>query len=792
MLRNYFVVSLRSLLRHKVYASVNIIGLATGLTCCILLLLFVQSELSYDHHHERLDEIHLVLHEILREDGSAAVSRGTPGALAPMLRSGYPGVLDAVRLCHMGGTVVRPSGLAGPEDRRSFRVVDPGVLAVFTFPLIAGDSRTALDAPSSILVTEKMTHLYFGDEDPMGQALIIDNGTFERAQFTVTGVLAELPYTSNVRFDFLVSAPPGFWSRQHWSEWRSDVSWADVMTFVVMSPEHGGAEMESRLPEFVMRHVGDAAVNSRFYVQPLDRGHLHSKADYGITEGTGDIVHIRLLATVALLVLVIACANFIILSTARSVRRAREVGVRKAIGGHRWQLACQFFGESSILVATASILALGMAHLALPGFNRLAHTTLTLNLLSSAQFGPYFAVLVLIAALLAGGLPALHQSSFGSVGVLAGTRQDGREGMRWRRGLVVFQFAVSAFVLIGTAVVYAQVDYMVHPATGSDRDHVVSLLVQNLRSELIAAPKAVKEEFLQHPGVRQATILMSAIGDEEFFLKEVTAEGQREAVSMYTLSGDDDLLGVYGIELIAGRNIARPGEYLLNETAVALLGWQDPIGKELIWKEPGPVVGVVKDFHYQSLRERIRPLFVTFCPWPSYLVLRLSREDLPETLAFLRAKYEERVGEKFAYRFLDDQLAFQYRGESSFGRVLSVFGIVAVSVACLGLFGLAASTAEARRKESGIRKVLGATAAQILRTLTAESIGLVCLAHLLVWPVAWYASRRWLEQFAYGIELGWPLFVAPAGLALMVALPALFCHATKIAWENPVLALRHE
>jgi len=791
MLRNYLVIAWRNLLRWKIYSFINIFGLAVGLACCILLLLYVRHELSYDRHHEHLDQIYRVLRETRMDDGSTTVSDGTSGALAAALERDFPEVQEGVRLLQIWGWVEHE----GKGFTQPICVAGSEILDVFTYHLLKGDPRTALEKPLSVLLTEETARLYFGDEDPMGKVLSLnqDIHPLRNRELTVTGVLKDLPRTSTFRFGLLMT-PPSDFAGTFWDKWTKDLSWKPVKTFITLPRGYDSTELERKLPPFMARYMGEETVaDNAYHLQPLRRIHLYSAADYGMA-GPGDIARVRLLSIIALLIMAIACANFVNLATARSAHRTREVGVRKAIGAQRRQLAFQFLGESLLLVMASFGLALVLVELFLPEFSALIGAELILGGKQLVHFAPYFLFLVLSVALFAGIYPALYLSSFKPVEVLKGKSKTHVGGGWFRKGLVVFQFAVSALLVICTAAVYYQVDYMSNQRLGFDKEQVISLWVYNKNSQLRSTAETVKSDFLQYPGVLKATVLLGDIPNP--YLATVRPQGQAEDMQMYTISGDEDMLDVYGIELVAGRNIARPGEFLLNETAVTRLGWADPIGKEIQWIgediPKGPVVGMIRDFHFQSYHEPIKPFFVSFCPFPQTLTLRLRPGNLRETMAFLEEKYEEWVGQSFWYQFLDDRIDTLYRTEKRIAQALSIFGALALFVACLGLFGLAAFAAELRTREMSIRKVLGATMSHIVLLLSKEFVVLVCLANAIAWPLAWYATDRWLENFAYRIELGWSFFVLAGGLGLAVALLTLSTQAIRAASTNPVDSLRYE
>ena len=791
MFRNYLTVAIRNLFRHRLYTLINILGLAVGLGCCIVLFLYIKTELSFDRNHERLAQIHRLLRETRLDDGSVRVSDRTSGALPSALEQAFPEVQRALGVLQLRGWL-------GCEGRdlgwASICLAGPEIFEVFSLPLAAGDSRTALDKPASVLVTEEMAKRVFGDQNPIGKVLTINNDItrLRHRQLTVTGVLRDLPRTTSLRFGLLMSPPPDF--EGMWQGWVTDHTSRDVRTYVLLPSGYDPTQLERKLPDFMARHMGDdVAARNTYHIQPLRRVRLYSSADYGIPSG-GDIARVRFLAIISLLILSIACVNFVNLTTARSAHRTREVGVRKAVGAHRLQLARQFLGESLVLVVVSFAVGLWLVVLLLPEFNALVGTALTLDESELVSFGPWLFVLSLMVSLLAGAYPALYLSSLRPFDVLKGKWRAGSGAVTLRKGLVVFQFAASTLLVTGTAVVYTQVDSMSNRDLGFSKEHVLSLWVYNRNAALRPIADAVKREFLQHPGILSATVLLGRITAPYF--ATVRPEGTPKDVGMHTISGDEDVLSVYGLELAAGRNIARPGEYLLNESAVESLGWANPIGKEMGWigedMPRGPVVGVVKDFHFQSLHEPIRPLFISFCPFPQTLTMRLNSENLAATMSFLKERYEERVGQAFGYRFLDTRIGDLYRNEQRTGQTLLVFGGLALFVACLGLFGLAAFAAEQRTREVGIRKTLGATVASIVALLSKELVGLVCLANAIAWPIAWYAADSWLENFAYRIEVGWDLLAVSLVLSLMIVMLTVGYQAIRTAVANPIAALRHE
>ncbi|MBT4497588.1 MAG: FtsX-like permease family protein [Gemmatimonadetes bacterium] len=791
-------VTLRNLLRHRAYTAINIAGLSVSMACCILLLLFVRDELSYDRHHEKLGQIHRILRETRAEGQDPFVEIGTSGSLAAALEKDFPEVQTGVRFLTFWGHL--RYGDKGFTNLLSF--VDPKIFEVFDIRLIRGDRATALSEPLTAFLSEKMVDKHFGDRDPIGEVITLEHDFFT-APFVVKGVFADIPSTASFRFNCLM-VPPTQFTPPCWTGWMPG-AWRPVQTYVVLPQGYDPEELERKLPNFMAHYMGDeVAGDNTYHVQPLSRVHLYSMPDYGIggnihigVDEPGDIDQVFLFGGIAFLVLLIACINFVNLATARAMLRTREVGIRKAVGAQRGQLARQFLGESALLVVLSCALAIGLVELALPEFNGLVFKQLVLDGRELLFLSPYLLALMLIVGLLAGGYPALYLSGLKPVDVLKGRWRASALDAWLRKGLVVSQFAVSTLLLVCTGVVYYQVDYMSNHELGFDKEHVVTMGPYNKNPQLRSVAEVVKSEFLQHPGVLKGTIETGDIPGG--YLVGVRPEGYPEDVQMYNVGGDGDFLDVYGIELVAGRNIAGSREFLLNEAAVARLGWDDPLGKEIAWKPAetsreirGRVVGVMRDFHFHSFREKIGPAFMVYAPFPQFLTLRLRPDNLVETMEFLRERYEERVGQGFYYWFLDDSIDNLYRVEQRAGRILFTFAGLAIFVACLGVVGLASFAAQRRTKEIGIRKVLGASVRDVVVLLSRDFAGLVLVANLIAWPVAYWAMSGWLQNFVYRMELGPIIFILSGASVLIVVLLAVGVQTVRAGLANPVEALRYE
>ena len=800
MFRNYLTVAVRNLLRHKVYSLINILGLAIGLTCCILILLYVQDDLSYDRHHEKADRIYRVIREIHMKGTDPSYSVGTLGPLAAALQDDFPEIQHAVR-AHNRGTWI---SYGDKGFFQSHRVADASILDVFTLPLIKGDPQTVLKDPYSILLTEQMAQKYFGDEGAIGKVVNVEDKYFG-GDYTITGILQDIPRNSHFYFDCLSSTvTPSSFMQDTWVIWHQ-ASYRPVQTYLLLHEGHAPAELERKFPDFVERHMGaEVRAHMTYSLQPLTRIYLYSNVDYGIP-WYGGITYVYLFSSIAFFILLIACINFMNLATARSANRAQEVGMRKVVGTHRVQLIGQFLGESILLSFLALLLAVVLVGLVLPAFNDLAGKPLSLNMDNSGLMLLGLPVIGLLVGLLAGSYPAFLLSAFQPVEVLKGTLKIGSKSTWLRRGLVVFQFSISIFLIIGTMIVYNQMEYIRNRKMGFAKEQIVVMNILWQDQSLIQRYEIVKNEFLQHPNVLKATASLSLIGIwgsyDTFRLEDAPGEEWR----MLTLVVDEDFLETYEMKLIAGRNLPEgtvsdsSQAFILNETAVKKLGWTDPIGKPLELETNkgifrGNVIGVVKDFHTASLREEIAPtVLYKYQPLFRWISLKISSDNIPATMDFLKKKWKRLIPQRpFRSSFLDDDLDGMYRTEMRLSQIFRIFSLLAIFIACLGLLGLTSFTTQQRTKEIGIRKVLGASVSSIVLLLSKEFVKLVAVANIIAWPVAYYIMKNWLQDFAYRIDIGIETFVLGGVLALLIALITVGYQAVKAATANPVDALRYE
>jgi putative ABC transport system permease protein len=805
MFRTYLKTAVSNLLTHRLFAVINILGLTLAMTSAILLLLYVRYELSYDLHHERVDEIFRVVRETDTGAGESSFSQGTSGALGAALEQELLDVGQTVRLFQHWVLVYRPD-----DENRRFNqhlcLADPEILDVFSFPFVTGDPATALVPPDAAVLTESMAQKYFGSEDPIGRTLIIDNELI-KGDFTITGVLEDPPTTSSIRFDMLIATPPAQFCRPQWEDWLPG-PWRMTSTWFTLPAGFDHKPLEGRLAGLMARHMGvDVGDRERYHIQPLSRIHLFANSDYGLGAGgdlgaTGDVRYVYLFATIATFIIAIGCINYMNLATARGTLRAREVGVRKAVGAGRGDLILQFYTESILLASVAFLLSLAVTALVLPVYSQLSGQDLDLTHVTAAL--PALLGLTLLSGLLSGSYPALLLSAFRPVEALKGAWQGHLSGARVRNLLVLFQVAVSVALVTGTFVVFQQLEFMHHRKLGFEPEHLVTLGLFMANPALRESDtEALKQEFLLHPGVLGASAVFgwpNGLPDTRIY--PVHAEEVEGSMQMHYLGGDRDLLSTYRMELVAGR-IPDDGlgdNFLVNETAVTLLGWKDPIGRAMdIDTEDQPgirsgvIVGVVRDFHFQSLHEQIKPLLVGRPPILSSLMVRIDGSRVPETLSFLEAKWKQMVPvQDFGYRFQDQALARLYRSEERVGHIAILFATFAIVIAGLGLFGLASFAAERRRGEIGIRKALGDSALDILVRQGQELGKLVALGTLLGWPLAHLGMTDWLHNFAYRIDLGPGLFLVSGALAAVLTVIATGHQALKASRANPAQILRAE
>ena len=797
MFKSYFTIAIRNILRHRVFSVINILGLAIGMSAFFLIFQYVRFETSYDSWHAKADRIYRVVPDVSTATGTDRSQGRCPAPVGPRLKKDFPEVEDAVRMS-TAEFLVR----AGEHRFQEHQVllVDSSVFHVFDFALIEGDSRTALSRPMSVVLSESMAKKYFGATDVLGRHLLLTGAGFDA---TVTGVMKDIPANSQIRTGIFVSMSSS--RRINVSDDPDSAYWASAygfFTYVLLKPHTDVSALQAKFPAWLDRLAGSQLrrlqLSDSFQLEPLTQVYLHTKRE--VAE-RGSIDNVRIVSLIGIFILVLACINFINLTTARSVQRAREVGVRKVIGALRSQLSLQFIGESVILCLLAFVLTVVLCGLLTPFFNQLAGKTISTGILSQpADIGMLLSLAVLVG-LTAGFYPALVLSSFRPVAVLKGRFATGARGSLLRKVLVVGQFAVSILLLIGTAVVYTQLSFMRNSRLGFEKEQTIILPTHS-------DPRAAifKQSLADVPSVLGSTYSSSVPGEGLFNvyteLQNRKGEMQKSNIDLYTI--DYDFIPQYGLEMAAGRNFLRshPTDstqaMIINESAARMLGYATPadaLGRDFAqWARRGKIIGVLKDFHYLSMKHKIQPMVMRIEPFGYYAMsVKVAGTDLPATLKTIGVKWAQAMPDQpFEYQFLDEIFDEQYRAETRFGRLFVNFAVLAVLISCLGLLGLASYNTLQRTREIGVRKILGASVAGIVRLLSADFIRLVALAFLIAAPLAGLLMHRWLTGFAYRTTIPWWIFAGAGAAAVGIAFVTISFQSIRAALANPVDALRSE
>lgn len=805
MIANYLKIALRSLWNKKVFAAINIFGLAIGLATCILILLFVRHELSYDRYNTLSDRIFRVtLHG--RIGGNEINIAGAPAPTGPALMRDYPGVEAYVRLSGSGTFLVRNGEMRFREDRVIF--ADSNFFDLFSVRLLKGDPKTVLTEPKTIVLTESTALKYFGRQDPVGKSLTMGNSGL----FRVTGVCQDVPSNSHFHYDFFASMK----STQLGEKWLS----SGAHTYVLLRKGYPVEKLEAQSPQIVRKYIGpeiqeflgmsyEAYLRKGdrfgFGFQPLTAIHLQSNLENEL-EPNSNIKYIYIFTAIAAFILLIACINFMNLSTAGSAGRAREVGVRKVMGSVRQQLMAQFLIESILLTVLALLVAFGLVVLLLPGFNELAGKQFDIRSILNARTVACTFAGCLVVGLLAGSYPAFFLSSFKPAAVLKGSIQTGVKSGWLRNTLVTVQFVVSIGMIIGTVVVYQQLRFIQNKKVGFNKEQVLILHDTHLLGD---KAKSFKEQLSKLSAVSNVTLAGympagASNSSTDGFLPE-SADNNITPYRFTIYYVDEDYLSTLGIGLAAGRNFSKKfgtdsASVLINEAAAKQFGWKDPVGKRVTTVGNGTpgsrrtytVVGVTRDFHYRSMHEQIAPLVMFYGGDQYQMAVRIKTQDIAGLLKTLEKTWKATSDNPFAYSFLDERFNKMYESEMRVGKLFGIFASLAVVIACLGLFGLAAFTTIQRTKEIGVRKVLGASVLSIVSLLSKDFVKLVGIAILIASPLAWYGMNQWLADFAYKINIEWWVFLLAGTLAVGVALLTVSFQSIRAALVDPVKSLRSE
>jgi putative ABC transport system permease protein len=800
MLINYLKIALRNIKRNKVHSAINILGLATGMACFFLIMFFVRWELSYDSFHEKADRVFRVI--VKSNHGTFNLGKTTMGVIpAPMattMAEEFPEVIRLTRVHRARNFLFK---YAEKKFVETGLYADPNFLKIFSFPLAKGNAKTALREPLTMVVTEELGKKIFGDDDPVGKTLIFPYRE-KIFDIKVTGILKKIPKNSHLKFDYLISLIS--WKvldgeakyAGRWNNWNAFV-------YVELDPNTDPDEFSDKLPAHLAKHSGQQRTSS-FVLQPIKSIHLKSDAFIEISENY-KMSNIYIFSCIAFVILFIACINYINLVTARASRRSKEIGIRKVVGARRKQLVRQLLGESIVLSFTAFFAAVFLLTLFFPAFRAFVDKPMEISIFSDAPFLLEAIGLVFLVGLLAGIFPALYLSSFRPVSALKGIATSSAGRFNMRNVLVIIQFSISIILIAVTLTIVKQMNYIRSRNMGFDREQVLVIDVRypKLRDHILN----IKSTVLQNTNVLGASLSdnlpTNIVPRITARVEEGTLPDSKDSFGSYYTVVDQDFLDVHGIELLSGRNFSekftRESEesVIINETVANRLGWKEPIGKmykTIAVAENGRVIGVIKDFHFQSLHHSIQPLTLMFGPnWCRYLSLKINSSDIKGTIGFIRETVESfKPDYPFTYFFLDESFDEMYQEEQKLGKLFGNFTTLAVFISCLGLFGLASFAVETRIKEVGIRKVLGASISSIMMLISKGLTRSVFFANIFAWPVAYFVSYKWLENFAYRVNLGMGIFILSGLASLAIALLTISCQTIKAATANPVDSLRYE
>ncbi|AKD05483.1 ABC transporter permease [Pontibacter korlensis] len=789
MYKNYLKMAYRNLMRHKVFSLINISGLALGMTCSILILLWVKDELSINRFHEDVDTLYRVM-EVQSYPGADDLTvDATPGPLAEALERDLPEVVQAVRtttwdwkqLFAYNDKVLKVNG----------RYTDPEFFQVFTFPLLYGDASQVLKQPNSVVISETVANQFFDSpEEAMGKLFKINNSK----SYKVTGVMQDVPKNSTMQFDYVM--PVDDWINSPGSEWLKGWESNALRTFVKLQPGTDIDAFNEKIKPVIKQYQKESNID--LFVQPVSEMYLYGEFRNGSQEGTGAIKHVRLFTVVAMFILIIACINFMNLATARSAKRAKEVGVRKAIGANKPALISQFMIESVLVAFLALFLSVNLTGILLPQFNELTGKFINLDLTDPSLLLLLVGVAV-VTGVVSGSYPALFLSSFNPAVVLKGTTKSSKRVSVFRKGLVVFQFVLSALLIISTLVVYLQLHYIRTKNIGLNRENVVLL---PLEGELHKRYDVMKEELLKVPGITGVTaanqnplMVGNSTGSIEWEGKEPNSD-----ILFSILKTDYDFLETLDVQMKEGRSFskkygAEETKVVINEEAARLMQLKEPVGQWLAGGgERATIIGVVKNFQTASMHESMQPLVMMLNPGEANTIfVRITSGETTEILSAIeKILKKHNPAFPFEYHFLDEDFERMYRTEVMMGQLTKYFAGIAIFISCLGLFGLALFTAEQRTKEIGIRKVLGASVASIVFMLSKDFLKLVLIANLIALPLGWYFMNGWLNDYADRTELSWWIFAMAFVSTIIIAVVTLSFHAIKTAVANPVNSLRAE
>lgn len=797
MIKNYLKTALRNLWRKKSFSAINIIGLAIGMSVSILMLLFVLNEVTYDRFNTDSQNIYRIALNIDAQ-GRILNIPSVPAPMGPALADNFPEVAQVGRLRTWGDVLISYEEKLIEESRIIY--ADSGIFDIFSIDVVRGDPKTFLEAPFNLVITEEMAEKYFGDEDPMNKALKFDNEDV----YTVSGVVKKMPDNSHFKFNILISLPTLNRTGDGLDSWMNFNFYTYFKLQKNASTEGLSEKFHTLLMDNTPEQIKQLDIKIDLYLEPLTSIHLHSHTE-GEMEPGGNVAYIWILTTIAIFVLLIACINFMNLSTAQSVHRAKEVGMRKVLGAQRGKLIIQFLGETMLLSFLSFVLSMLLIQILLPAFNQLSQKELAFNPFQNWMVTLGFIGITIFVGLIAGTYPAFFLSSDSPIDVFRSQFKAGRGHRFFRNGLVTFQYVISIALICSTFIVFFQMRFVKEFDLGFENEQV---MVIHYRGQMGNQRDVFKSKIMEVPGVISASNSQTVPGmgrNETFFAFEGFNQGKPK---VYSFTGaDEDYLETLGMELSVGRFFSKdfPGDnktVVLNESLVDEVGWENPLGKivrmtdvidEKFVEVSYTVIGVVKDFHYESLREKIRGFVIMKSDAGSRLSVKTRPENISGTIRSIEKIWNEMSpAYPFEYSFLDDAFDRMYSTEQRIGKIFLAFTLITIFVACLGLFGLASFTAEQRTKEIGIRKILGASVANVVLLLSRQFTKWVLLANVIAWPLVYFTMRIWLQNFAYRIDLGIWIFVLSGVIALGIALLSVSTKAVRAATANPVQSLRYE
>jgi len=821
MFKNYLKIAVRNLIKNKLFSFINIGGLAIGLACALFILLWVRDEISFDRFHKNANAIYRMNWDF-KYNNNEGIGPGTPPPLAAALATEIPEVAAATRVFPVSKMIVRYENKFFNEP--FIRGVDANFFDLFDFKLLSGNSQTALAEPNSVILTDEIAAKYFGNEPALGKILtigeekLIFGKKMYRNAFKVTGVVKSPPDNSHLQFDMLTSIS----SHPEVAYFDWSWFWMQVVTYAKLEPNVSVSAVEAKIPALVKKHAATAfkrvgrsydeliANGGRwnFVFQPMMDIYLRSGQTGNRLGPAGNEAYVYIFATIAVFILLIACINFMNLATARSANRAKEVGVRKALGSKKSMLVGQFLVEAIAFSVIAMVIALFLLELFIAPFNQLSGKNLQLNLFDPPWLPALLTLLALLVGVVAGSYPGFYLSSFRPVQIFKGTIRSGGKSQRLRNALVVFQFAITIGLIVCTLLVQKQMDFFRQADMGFNKEGVVIISNDNHRlGNQAEAFKGRLKSNARFLNAAIATAIPPYYGFEDTYNAE-SKGGERIDIQLNSYIADEDYLKTLNIEIVQGRGFSKEFStdadgVLLNESAVKYFGWDDPLGKTLTY--PGgnnreyKVIGVMKDFNFMTLHSPITPFALFHHASKSYeianscVVVRIPRTDLANSLKLLESEWKTLApAMPFEYKFLDESFDEQYLAEQRLGKIFLIFSVLTIFIACIGLLGLAAFATEQRTKEIGIRKVLGASVPNLVALLSKDFSKWVLLANLIAWPLAYFAMNEWLENFAYRIDIGWTVFALAGAIAFLIALMTVSIQAIKAALANPIESLRYE